>query len=435
LRLSESKIKEAILHHDQDVRAMAVQYFADCFSQEKTVMPLFIQSVEKYGWQNAVSCFALRKGLAQTDDTLLWVLGELSKVEDIDDEGWQKYTLVLIDLLTQTDAHLLSKHQSAILNIEGLDLKVRESVLERIRLLNADPDTCWAELQEFCEQNKSKQYINEVNLPHANRLVEAIARSGERYTERVLSILTEQVEDYANNPMMWMESLTVRLAGEMRLEAAVPLIVKKLHEDDDLLHEEGERALWKIGTNDVVETVCADYAQADWSYRLFANSVLECIHSDLTVRKCLEFLPKEEDTDLRVWLGQALLRQFSFEGIEPLRQVIIKGPLDDPEMLGLRKDLLTTCKLMEVTIPEFDQWTEESKHDEEQRKNYYAEKFGKLGGGRDEDDFEPLEDDYEEPPLSSKKQKIGRNDPCPCGSGRKFKKCCLKKQNSNAWDE
>ncbi len=24
------------------------------------------------------------------------------------------------------------------------------------------------------------------------------------------------------------------------------------------------------------------------------------------------------------------------------------------------------------------------------------------------------------------KQKIGRNDPCPCGSGKKYKKCCLK---------
>lgn len=23
--------------------------------------------------------------------------------------------------------------------------------------------------------------------------------------------------------------------------------------------------------------------------------------------------------------------------------------------------------------------------------------------------------------------KIGRNDPCPCGSGRKFKKCCKRK--------
>jgi preprotein translocase subunit SecA len=25
---------------------------------------------------------------------------------------------------------------------------------------------------------------------------------------------------------------------------------------------------------------------------------------------------------------------------------------------------------------------------------------------------------------ASKKKKIGRNDPCPCGSGKKYKKCC-----------
>lgn len=23
-------------------------------------------------------------------------------------------------------------------------------------------------------------------------------------------------------------------------------------------------------------------------------------------------------------------------------------------------------------------------------------------------------------------EKLGRNDPCPCGSGKHFKKCCLK---------
>ena len=26
--------------------------------------------------------------------------------------------------------------------------------------------------------------------------------------------------------------------------------------------------------------------------------------------------------------------------------------------------------------------------------------------------------------------KVGRNDPCPCGSGNKFKKCCISKQNN-----
>jgi uncharacterized protein YecA (UPF0149 family) len=24
------------------------------------------------------------------------------------------------------------------------------------------------------------------------------------------------------------------------------------------------------------------------------------------------------------------------------------------------------------------------------------------------------------------KKKVGRNDPCPCGSGQKYKECCLK---------
>ena len=26
-----------------------------------------------------------------------------------------------------------------------------------------------------------------------------------------------------------------------------------------------------------------------------------------------------------------------------------------------------------------------------------------------------------------KEPKIGRNEPCPCGSGKKFKKCCIEK--------
>jgi SWIM/SEC-C metal-binding protein len=28
------------------------------------------------------------------------------------------------------------------------------------------------------------------------------------------------------------------------------------------------------------------------------------------------------------------------------------------------------------------------------------------------------------PPESATSNKIGRNEPCPCGSGKKFKKCC-----------
>jgi hypothetical protein len=29
--------------------------------------------------------------------------------------------------------------------------------------------------------------------------------------------------------------------------------------------------------------------------------------------------------------------------------------------------------------------------------------------------------------MADEIKKVGRNDPCPCGSGKKFKKCCYEK--------
>ncbi len=48
----------------------------------------------------------------------------------------------------------------------------------------------------------------------------------------------------------------------------------------------------------------------------------------------------------------------------------------------------------------------------------------------DVEDFE-INDDNIEPEVKkamSKKEKTGRNDPCPCGSGKKYKKCCMGKE-------
>jgi uncharacterized protein YecA (UPF0149 family) len=32
------------------------------------------------------------------------------------------------------------------------------------------------------------------------------------------------------------------------------------------------------------------------------------------------------------------------------------------------------------------------------------------------------------PDLKRRTEKVGRNDPCPCGSGKKYKTCCLQAQ-------
>lgn len=43
-----------------------------------------------------------------------------------------------------------------------------------------------------------------------------------------------------------------------------------------------------------------------------------------------------------------------------------------------------------------------------------------------EEDLKAQKEDAEKEALKNKK--IGRNDPCPCGSGKKYKNCCLNKQ-------
>ncbi len=44
----------------------------------------------------------------------------------------------------------------------------------------------------------------------------------------------------------------------------------------------------------------------------------------------------------------------------------------------------------------------------------------------DEEKRKQIRKDYMRSKTIIKEEKIGRNDPCPCGSGKKYKKCCGK---------
>jgi hypothetical protein len=61
----------------------------------------------------------------------------------------------------------------------------------------------------------------------------------------------------------------------------------------------------------------------------------------------------------------------------------------------------------------------------------YLERAGRLAGGREMGGYlKALRGKYAEvaagkpKPVRNKATKLGRNDPCPCGSGKKYKKCC-----------
>lgn len=64
---------------------------------------------------------------------------------------------------------------------------------------------------------------------------------------------------------------------------------------------------------------------------------------------------------------------------------------------------------------------------EEYLKNLFEE-FGYLFFYSYEDYFVHHTIVEPDKPFIIKKEKLGRNDPCLCGSGKKYKKCCLGKE-------
>ena len=247
-----------------------------------------------------------------------------------------------------------------------------------------------------------------------------------------MPILNGETDDKGN----WIELFAVRLAGELKLNAAVAQIIRMLELDDDWIPEEGHWALVKIGGDGVVEELAEAYAAGSSDIRLSAASILENLHTDLCVQTCLRLFETEEGDYLRGHLLQSVLMNFSTDGIEPARQYVLATPLD-PDVLEVRHALLVACKMTGETFPEFEEWVEESKHDTEFRRNWYrSHPFlpSLLDAEEEFDEDDEFDDDEEDDPLPPadtiiREVRVGRNDPCPCGSGKKFKKCCLARRS------
>ncbi|MFZ5830329.1 MAG: preprotein translocase subunit SecA [Planctomycetota bacterium] len=65
-------------------------------------------------------------------------------------------------------------------------------------------------------------------------------------------------------------------------------------------------------------------------------------------------------------------------------------------------------------------WTEaEARHDEAQSASDIARQQQQA--------IEGTQNDGKVEPIRNRQERVGRNDPCPCGSGKKFKNCCMKR--------
>ena len=453
--LLESTIKQAILHPEEEVRLTALAYFAGCRTSDATIMPLVIEAVEKYGWEQAFRMLRDGDDLPQTAATVAWLTGELSKDWDLEDAAADNYVTAIALTLSQAQVDLL---RPEMVELPGFPEELKSQFLDRLQMRSWNWDSAWEALEDLGREVYADGRYRDPVARRAQRIIESLARHPEMGGS-LLPLLERRYRGYQKDLMWVLEPPLVELAGRMRLEEAVPILVERLNEDDLNVSESCHTALECIGGDMVVRAIAGQWLDAADEFRADVAEILERIHTEFCVQTCLEFFRGEGSPVVRDCLAHALLGNFVAEAVEPIRQMVQDAAADDVELMDLRYSLVAACTVMEVSFPEYERWYQEAQEqqwgwaDEDEEEDRIREH---LGDDADEDEVEDYDYDYEdedegdvpddlsygegdETPGNTLEElrakfgrfergaKICRNDPCPCGSGKKYKRCCMKK--------
>lgn len=201
----------------------------------------------------------------------------------------------------------------------------------------------------------------------------------------------------------WPPVHAVRLLGELKAEEAIQPFLRLLREADDesWLRNDAEINLPNIGPA-IVEPVLAAFDEADDPDDLgpLAYALANCGAKDDRIYEALvEFFYENE------FLGALVLADYGDDRGLPLLREAIEAFVPDPgSSLGARDlvDYVDSYERLAGSLP-----PELAAHVDKLRQDWAERRAALVGPARS--------------------TKIGRNDPCPCKSGKKYKKCCLGK--------
>lgn len=137
---------------------------------------------------------------------------------------------------------------------------------------------------------------------------------------------------------------------------------------------------------------------------------------------------KLEESELAVYIQNVVIDRHIFEMVDDVQtfydenqiDIMLAGEFDDfiDEIYSYNHDN-ENVSYIDDTIKRMSWWACFEQSRENRLK--LETRMNELG--------ESLAEEKEQ--LAEKKEKVGRNDPCPCRSGKKYKKCCLRKEIKN----
>lgn len=430
--ISAEKLRKFILNMDGNVRREAGCYFYEGHIQDPQILPLTLQSCQRYGFDEcALLLFYAHRQLV--DDFTAAKLLEI--LRETDDENIQMH---LTHLLNNASISFLEK------NIDVMPSQISEQqwaiARNRLTFNSFSVTQLWQALNEY-----SEKCINQkIDASYYKPLISLLAHHDYPEAGRMCELIEE---DHVQG--QWLELFLIQLAAARKTEQAIPIINKKLAEDDFYLSDACSKALAEIGTEAVVNTLKEGCKSSSWGYQISASDILGRIKLPQSEKAIIELLENNKNTlphDIYCNLCFSLCDLFSNKAFHYGKEII-----DDIEAIqidSMRERLITLSMVFGTPLsPETrKQWErkitlETQRRREHMRKNHPGlYRIGNLlrnyfGANGEFDEVNSLDENIsydrsiESIGAKPAKLKIGRNEPCYCGSGKKYKKCCGKNSN------
>jgi HEAT repeat protein len=228
----------------------------------------------------------------------------------------------------------------------------------------------------------------------------------------------------------WLAALLIDVAGRRRVREAVPALVAKLQADDDELPGLAAAALARVGDPEAARRIRREFPDAPFHFRLYACEALGYLKHPESEAAALDLLEREEDEGIRMWLCVALSDLVSERTVEVLSREVERSHSDEVfrELCG---PALIASTLLGVDPPrDAGHWRQERAR----------QRAAIAAASVPSPDTQTASAQKITPPAAATRQerlgpevavlpentrhRVGRNDPCPCGSGKKYKKCC-----------
>ena len=287
-----------------------------------------------------------------------------------------------LDEDTPIDAKILSGAvENAQKNVESRNFRVRKNVLEYDNVMNTQREVIYAQRQKVLDgEDLHENILSMLRSAVEGFVSDDLAQEGGTVTEDALNTLAAQMEG------IYFAKGTLSSRREQLMTMKAPELTDTLYGIAEKTYQAKEAQMGEKLMRELERVVMLRVVDEYWMDNIDAMDDLK------------------QGIGLRAYGQHDPVIAYKEEGYEMFQAMI----------QAIREETVRRMFLVQL------------RPQQEVKREKVAKETGAAGAGG------PAQ--VKKEPVRNKAKKVGPNDPCPCGSGRKYKKCCMQKDKATGME-